>query len=245
MSFKKRHFAYEAPRFGRSANERRTEPYLNTVWYLWWAFLRRNEEYRQCCLNGGKGRLAKLFSDFGDIHATDFKTWWQTEDKGAYLFSEEPLPRFDKIYDLSQATNHPDVLFLQVPLSLPKRYLQSEFSKFLDKYHQGQRGIRTNSVSTARYKVNGFVTTVSLQTSLAVYDLRKENPKMPLWEIGNRLRLAKKENWITDADFKSRGSLIGQISDKKMILANASCRLLKKAEKIIAGTAEGVFPKLK
>jgi hypothetical protein len=212
---------------------------------LWWEFLRRNHEYRQCCLDGGDGRLNSLYKDFGDIYTVDFKTWWKTDDRGAYLFSEEPLAQFGLVPDINKISNHEDVLLIQVPLSLPKRYLQTEFLKLLDQHHQGKRGIKTNRISTARYKISGHIDLIALQKCLLVYDMRIENPKLPLWQIAQKCRLGKRENWITDADLKGKGNLIGQISDKKMILANTASRLIKKAERIIEGTADGVFPKLK
>ena len=62
-----------------------------SVYFYWWAFLRLNEEYIDCCKRGGTGKMAKLYRDFGDIRdgtrkSTDpksragqvdeFREWW-------------------------------------------------------------------------------------------------------------------------------------------------------------------------
>jgi hypothetical protein len=50
---------------------------------------KRNADYIACCDSGGKGKLASLYLDFGDVRGEDFKAWWtfkiNGEDRGAYL----------------------------------------------------------------------------------------------------------------------------------------------------------------
>jgi hypothetical protein len=45
-------------------------------YYWWWAYLRRNKQYLDCCNKDGKGALAKLYMDFGDVRSDDFRAWW-------------------------------------------------------------------------------------------------------------------------------------------------------------------------
>ena len=51
----------------------------NSVYYLWWEFLRRNEDYKKTCENGGKGKCDRLYADFGNVHEGTFK---RLVDKG-------------------------------------------------------------------------------------------------------------------------------------------------------------------
>ena len=71
-------FSREYPLF-KKPNERTYEGkgvyFENSIYYLWWEFLRRNEEYKKCCETDGKGPLNELYKDFGDVFNVKFKTW--------------------------------------------------------------------------------------------------------------------------------------------------------------------------
>ena len=103
-----------------------TDRFLRSVYYYWWAFLRLNESYIECCKNGGKGQHAALYRDFGDIRddarptikeeADHFKTWWV--ERGAYLFCEPrefPLPQL--IERPVEGMNYGANLMISVPYS--------------------------------------------------------------------------------------------------------------------------------
>lgn len=233
---KKLKFAYKHPTFGRSAKVRAEEPYKNSVYYYWWSFLRLNDDYRRCCEQGGRGKLAQLYKDFGDVFSVDFKTWWQTGDRGASLFAEK-LPPSLSVVPIENIFEQDDVLFVRVPLSLPKRYLTQEFQKILTKHHLGARGRRHNAVSTAMYPVQGHVDIKSLKKCLYVYQERLEKSRLPMWQIALTFPevyegiVRKKRNGDFDID-----------AQVKNVLANTVKRLLNRAEKIIAGVGEGRFP---
>lgn len=103
-----------------------TPPFLRSVYYYWWTFLRLNESYIECCKNGGEGQHAELYRDFGDIRdearptiknaAEHFQAWWI--ERGAYLFCEPlefPMPRL--IEHAVEGMNDGDKLMLSVPFS--------------------------------------------------------------------------------------------------------------------------------
>ena len=146
-------FAYKHPIFGRSKAEKSQERFKNSVYYLWWEYLLRSDAYKKCCESGGKGKLKNIYQDFGDVFSTDFKTWWQTNERGAYLFAEQLPPIFQSIKSLPDEVTMHQVMLLQVPMALPKRLLMAEFQKFLNTHHAGKRGRRNNLSSTARYPV--------------------------------------------------------------------------------------------
>ena len=87
-----------------------------TVYYWWWRFLRRNDEYLQCCERNGKGRLRKLYGDFGDVRGDSYRDWLYEktptgETRKEYLFAEAPTP-----------LNRPSVVTLQSPADWDKVY---------------------------------------------------------------------------------------------------------------------------
>ncbi len=63
----------------------KSEPrYTASIFYYWWRFLRLNDDYKACVESGGQGPMEDLFSDFGDIYATDFLTWWRGPETGPW-----------------------------------------------------------------------------------------------------------------------------------------------------------------
>jgi hypothetical protein len=229
-------FSYKHPTFGRSNTVKATEPFKNSVYYLWWEFLRRSDAYKKCCASGGMRKLKNIYQDFGDVFATDFKTWWQSNERGAYLFAEQLPPKFQTIKVLPDEVTMNQVMVLQVPMALPKRLLMSEFQKLLNTHHAGKRGRRNNVSSTARYPVTGHIDTDALQKCLRVYDMKVENPKMRLWQVTQACKAIKRDAFIVGGDTQKI------ITNKKLILANTASRLVKKAEAIIKNVENGRFP---
>ena len=136
MTYTALKFAYKHPTFGRSKAEKSQERFKNSVYYLWWEFLRRSEAYKKCCESGGKGKLMKIYQEFGDVFATDFKTWWQTNERGSNLFAEHLPPKFQPIKVIPDESIMNQVMLLQVPMALPKRLLMSEFQNLLNNIKQ-------------------------------------------------------------------------------------------------------------
>ena len=236
MTYTALKFAYKHPTFGRSKSEKSQERYKNSVYYLWWEFLSRSSAYKKCCASGGRGKLKNIYQDFGDVFKSDFKTWWQSNERGAFLFAEHLPPKFQPINVMPVEDIMNQVMVLQVPMALPKRLLMAEFQKLLNEYHLGKRGRRNNVFSTAKYPVTGHVDVFALQKCLRVYDMKIANPKMPLWKLTQECKAIKRDAFIEDSDTQ------GIITNKKLILANTASRLLNKAKMIIRNTELGKFP---
>jgi hypothetical protein len=239
MAFLARKFAYQHPLFGRSKRDKEREMYKYSVYYLWWEFLRRNEDYAKCCKSGGKGKLAALYTDFGDVHALEFKEWWNENSRGVRLFAEKLVDFNVRVIDSQESLHIEEFLMnVQIPLNLPKRFILKEFNKLLKKNHQGKRGIRTNRFSSALYPVTGHVDIAALQKCLLVHDLKISEPNLKLWQIAQKCKLSKLEHRLrNDATETSH-----EITDKRRRLASAADKVLRRAASIIAGTAEGKFP---
>ena len=151
-----RHFAYRHPTFGTVKAPKSVSHWQGSVYYWWWAYLRKNADYIACCDAGGEGAMAALYQDFGDVSADDFKAWWSEGSRAIRLFAEPAAE--DVVRELTggeMAPNQEDVLTLVFPLNMPKRYLQKRFNQLLKKHHTGKQGVQYAKKSRARYKFEG------------------------------------------------------------------------------------------
>ncbi len=245
------HFLAPTPRFGRVNSRLPIGHQQRSPYYWWWQYLRRNADYLACCERGGKGKLAALYAEFGDVREDNFHQWWTGDNRGVRLFAEQPLSvKFGELADASDWQPHWDnntVMVVAVPLAMSKRRLKGAFAKLLDARHSGTKSGRPamaklKAVSTARYKLEHNYTVSGLLTALAVHDLWTENQARPkserltLWEIGRELNINKSA--IKDAESDSTADrLVG-----RNVLAATVSRYVKQARAMIDNTALGRFP---
>lgn len=235
----KQHFAFQHPTFGTDKRPLTPSHWQRSVYYWWFEYLRRNEDYRQTCENKGNGPCHRVYEDFGDIFAVNFKTWWRTGERGARLFAEPPARSIEIVtVGTELKINNPEVLTLQVPLNLPITHLVQRFREVVSKYHDGKRGVRRSSKSQALYQVSGKVDVRFLQTALQVWDTRKMDQTRPLWKIANDLRLGSKVNLLKESEV---GGKTPTAKDKKNILAATASRYIRKAELLIREVGQGRF----
>lgn len=239
------HFLAPHPLFGRKSAPRPVKDQLQSPYYWWWAYLRRSEAYLKCCEQGGKGKLAKIYADFGDVREDNFKKWWTANDKGASLFGEQRQQvKFGPMSDPSEW--HPDwttdvALVIAIPLSMSKRGIQSGIAKLLEQRIKSRRGRKAlkDAESSARYPLARNYSARNLGKALEVYDLWKRgkiNPdeKLKLWEIGVAASLnTLKKATCTDPHERM------EIRNRLNAAVN---RYVKEAQKHIAGVEKGVFP---
>lgn len=93
--------------------------------------------------------------------------------------------------------------------------------------------------SRAMYKITNQFNLHSLQVVLAVYDLKKANPKMKLWEIAQQLRFS---STLNPDEFELGGQMASGVIGKKNTMSVAASRKLYIARSIIDGVGRGVFP---
>ena len=242
------HFLAPHPLFGRKSAPRPLEDQQQSPYYWWWAYLRRSEAYLKCCEQGGKGKLARLYADFGDVREDNFKKWWTSNDQGAKLFGEQRQQvKFGPMSDPSEW--HPDwtpdvALVIAIPLSMNKRGIQSGIAKLLDERIKSRRGRKAlkDADSTARYPLARNYSARNLGKALEVYDLwiqSKTGPKeekLYLWEIGVAAKLNKL--FVKNATSKDKQDrYIGRNNLNASVL-----RYVKEAQKHIAGVEKGIFP---
>jgi hypothetical protein len=243
----KTHFSAIHPLFGRT-NKRLPIGYQHrSPYYWWWAFLKRNEEYLACCRAGGKGSLASLYAYFGDVLNDSFKDWWTTDERGAKLFGEKPLPlnvkELKSQAEWDSSWTKDKVMVVAFPLTVSKRHLQTKFAQLLKERHDGKRGkkrIGNENLSSAKYKLERAVSIETLRIQLEVYDkvMSKQRGELDktLAEIGADMRLVKNAMPI-------KGEYARDAAVKRNIMASTVSRHFKDAQRIIANTSLGKFPK--
>ena len=240
-------FLADAPNFGTKNKPAKLSLQTRSPYYWWWVYLRRNEDYIKCCENGGKGKYAKLYKDFGDVREDNFKKWWK--EKGVELFSEKHVSEggdmvLMELTDKSQwsdAWTLDKVLVVAMPLSSSKRYLQSRFNALLKKRHTTKRGRQYKAFeeSSAKYPLAKNYTIRNLETTLAVYDEylkhKGQVPKVPYWKIGQNMRLVPSAMTTDSMSMNER-----QVY--RNVMGASVKRYITNAEKIIANAALGKFP---
>jgi hypothetical protein len=246
MTFQ-RHFAFKHPLFRKTKTSLGIE-WQKSVYYLWWEFLRRHDGYRKTCENRGKGKYAKLYQDFGDVHASGFKKWWTEDDRGARIFAEPAIPRSvvrltkDDLTTFCLEWDDENILVFAAPLFLPKQSIQKSIARLLKQYHPRKRGERTNKESRALYPITNQFNFDSLKLALDVYDLHQGNPTLKLWEIAQKRKFT---STLTENELALRGQMAAEATGKKNTMSVAVSRKLKHAKNVIDGVGKGVFPQYK
>ncbi len=216
-------------------------------YYWWWAYLRRNADYLACCERGGTGELAELYADFGDVRGEEFRTWWGApNNKGAYLFAEQPLElsvkKIDAVAEWDKSWDE-KVMVVAVNMNLGRRKLQKDFANLLQKLHDGKRGRKSMRKvnGTARYPLHRNFTSHNLKQMLLVYDAVTANNELPkgeqkkLWEIGESLKLvpsAMPHKWDRKEDLRIKHNTMTMTVSRHM----------KNATAIVKNTISGDFP---
>ena len=239
------------PTFGTAKNRKSEAFQKRSPYYWWWAYLKRNQDYLDCCANGGTGRLADLYKDFGDVRDKEFRVWWQEDRRGARLFGEQQLEvkfkEMDSSAEWGADWTKDKVMVVAFPLAVGKRRLMGDIRKLLDTRHIGKQGrpALAKVESTAKYKLSRNYTTANLESALNVYDLWVSNNAKPKveqikqWEIGVELKLNKLA--IKDA----YSSLKQDRAVSRNLLGAMVKRYLTQAQKTIKSLEVGVFPVLK
>ena len=217
-----------------------------SVYYYWWAFLRLNENYIECCARGGTGKLSRLYRDFGDVrdgqrqstdpeaiegHVDEFREWWI--EKGAYLFAEKQTKQnvmtFEKLpksHDLSGR------VLLSVPLAgnldVTSHHIKSLLRPYFRDY-QAENG----HYSRARYRPNDTYRLSALYETLKIaqtYRLASNSGK-PF----KQMALYDDAGLVFDTNL-DEGDIAEPIKSKIV------SRALKNATNLIANVARGNFP---
>jgi hypothetical protein len=159
-------------------------------------------------------------------------------ERGAYLFSEPAANSIRLLEEGETAPSRSEALTFSLPLNLPKKLLEKRFSEFLHTHHKGERGKQLAKSSKAICRVKGQPNIPALALGLKIYEIKKQNPKMPYWEIGNTLPAVLRTQKLKDTDSTQ------DLMMKKAALTATVSRFLKTVRTRIDKTIEGdsVFP---
>ena len=227
-----RNFPFQHPTFGRKSKPKADFHWKDTVYYLWWAYLKRNEAYLETCEANGKKGLVKLYKDFGDVRGASFKEWWGVDGRGASLFANPRVQTTVDIVDAKEAKDLEELgggFLVYVPDNLPKQHITKRFRFLLTQRAGVKRGEQYARVSKAKYQYKGSTNLNGLKVALEIYDLKKANPKMKMYEIG--LKGLKNLSGDRNLDY-----------DKKRSIEALVARYLRQAKKAIENVGKGVFP---
>jgi len=206
-----------------------------SVYYFWWEYLRRNEEYQSCCRKGGRGPLSVLYRDFGDIFAVDFWTWWTK--RGQFLFSEPRSQMVERLTTASRERSSDNDILISVPLNQNLSISIRQIKKIMVPLLKKQRDM--GKMSKALYQVAAKPVLPALYQHLRIWDLHKANPDWTYREIADAagLIVATGEQRVDRALSES-----DRWTNHRKILAVS--RHLRIARAYIENVALGQFPKL-
>jgi len=241
------HFVHNHPRFTKAKRKKQSSKgvwYEDSVYYLWFEYLRRNTKYKTYCeTKKGSKAIADLYKDFGDIHAINFKGWWKKT--GQYLFAEdEDIERVKEVASANEYAKYEkdNVLMLAIPIHKNKKWLETQIRKHLEKKRSEYGVNNRGAASTADYSLYTTPDIPSLKNALKIYDLytlrneelvAKGKRKHSLIEIARELdkRTAKEkeeEGWWGNWEDSAKQQVY---------------RWNKTAKQLIENVGKGKFPK--
>ena len=242
------HFLAKHPLIGTKNKRAPLHLQQRSPYYWWWAYLRRNEDYLACCEGGGKGKLSKLYKDFGDVRSDDFPAWWGGSlQRGQLLFAEQVSTKL--MVEISDKAEWDEIkgtgnfVLLAFNMNIGRRQLQKKLATFLAQRHTGRRGrIALGSVrSTARYPLHRNYSQHNLRVMLETYDAWYANQQLPkeqrltLWEVGESIKLVP-------TAMTRKSDTQAERTNKRNVMTMAVSRYVRQAKRIIANTAKGQFP---
>ena len=243
--FPSKRFPYVPPQFGKGAAWK--VRVKKSVYYWWFEYLKENSDYRETCRNNGEGPGQKIYGHFGDVHKTDFKTWWMDRMRGMELFADLSFTARPNVVvpeELEGKTNlgYRNSIFIEVPMRGSKRYLIKKINEMVRMHHPGRRGIQLARDTKALYVPTGALSVKTLERDLFAYRLKQSSPRLTLWQIAciapesSRLVMRHK---ATIQDTKSTEQ---SLREAKQQLGEYANRWIRQAKKRIASTLEGKFP---
>jgi hypothetical protein len=185
--------------------------------------------------------VAKIVKDFGAIYKMRETDWWEKIGMGLYGISA-PLPSVKVAGVLNKQNNQLktkwsgiDTVVAEMPLNLTLPQALKQLRKQLTEY---QFSATLPKKTTPLYQLsNSKLRVDTLQNGLIALRLYKK--RLPLWKIGNQLRLIPAQSFIeSDAD----DILVADLADRKELLSIAASRLIRCAALVAENAARGRFP---
>jgi len=209
--------------------------------YWWFLTLQASDEYVLCCRNQGKGKLANLYKDFGNVDKKSFAQWWANQ--GRKIFAErkklKKVEVIDERHQLERLSIHEDRLIIEVPLTLRRQTAIRQIGKALQKEYESRDPVDIWGQSTAKRQViKSKIRMTTIEILLNVWRIRNEHPTLSNYEIGQKAKI--------DLDLLARTTDGDQIDDalERRRMTIAVSRYLAQAKNLIANAEKGIFPSL-
>jgi hypothetical protein len=209
--------------------------------YWWFLTLQASDEYLLCCRNQGKGKLANLYKDFGDIDKKSFAQWWANQ--GRKIFAErKKFKKVEVVEDrrqLERLSIHKDRLIIEVPLSLRRQTAIRQIGRELKKVYESRDFVDIWKQSSAKRQViKSKVRMSTVELLLNIWQIRNEHPTLSNYEIGQKAKI--------DLDIFARTTDGDQIDEalERRRMQIAVSRYLSQAKNLIANAEKGIFPSL-
>jgi hypothetical protein len=222
----------------RNLPYRDAEPYKASIYYWWWAFLKRNKQYQRTCLKRGKAQFCQVYHDFGNIFEFEFKAWWETRK---FLFSEQSALIEKRNMDAAR-----DGLLYRIDPGRSFNQIQQEIKAIHMQAHAIMPANSQRRRSSAKYPIYVNASAYNLYRVLKVWDLRCEHPDMSAYDVG--IMAGLKPNILPPSRFghtRTRSAIAIERHNKRahISIANQSNRYLRTAEQYIDNVGRGEFPK--
>ena len=225
-------------RIPRNLPYRDAPAFKASIYYWWWAFLKRNTLYQKTCRQFGQGKLSALYDDFGNIFETDFLSWWKSHK---YLFAEKTA-----LIEQIKAPLEDTALLYQIDPHRPLSQIQEEIKALHMQAHNTMPPMLLKQTSTAKYPIYTNVSAHTLHKVLAVWDLRCTHPKASAYELATLAGF--KANIFAPPKYgekRTRAAIIAEAHNRRaqMSIANKANRYLRLAAQYIEHVGHGEFPK--
>lgn len=209
--------------------------------YWWFLTLQASDEYLLCCRNQGKGALAGLYKDFGDVDEKSFAQWWANQ--GRKIFAErKKLKKVEVVEERSQLERlriDKERLIIEVPLTLRRQTAIRQIGKKLKEAYESRDPVDIWEQSTAKRQViKSKIRMKTVEMLLNVWQIRNEHPTLSNYEIGVKAKI--------DLDLLARttdGDEIDEALERRRMTIAVS-RYLSQAKNLIANAEKGIFPSL-
>ena len=166
-------------------------PTTDSIYYLWFEYLKRSEKYKTACANNGKG-MSKLYKDFGNVFEYEgvegFWSWWN--ERGQYLFGIEGKQEIVEFDNADEVVGYEDYKLIAIPKKITATTIKKRLNKLVDDMELNPTAEQTAKYSIAQTKVD----VESLETCLMAYDLKQQGKG--ILEIGLQVK------WIGSAEAK-------------------------------------------
>ena len=214
-------------------------PTTDSIYYLWFEYLKRSEKYKTACANNGKG-MAKLYKDFGNIFEHEsvegFWSWWN--EKGQYLFGIEATQEIVEFDSADGVVGYEDYKLIAIPKNITATTIKKRLNKLVDDM---KSELKPTAEQTPKYSIaQTKVDVESLKSCLMAYDLKQKGTDV--LEIGLQVKWisgAEAKDLIEDGRRKGKEVDLEKLAELSENNSKEYGRLLAKAQAVVSKRLKG------